>query len=570
MRYIPLASWLLLLLAGTGSILRAEEGEGAEQRIAKAAKYLASDRLEGRGLGSEGIDEAADFLRREMADLGLRTDMVDGDAFQRFHYVREVQLGDQSHGTLVSGDERFELTVDRDFRPLAIGSGGEIELPLAFVGYGITAPEANYDDYAGIDVAGKGVIVLRHEPRQSDPESPFNGEADSEHAPFRRKIRNAIDHGAAAILFCTDSPAIDRQLQLTTRRLDAVESELKEERARYQALAKPTERQASRYARKIERLEQRKEAITARLDIDREGLLEFSGAGTAASGGTIPVLSCSRSTIDRLLAAAGKGSLADLESQIDQHLQPASFVLDDSRISARLDIERDSVEVKNVVGVLEGKGELAEETVVIGAHYDHLGYGRSGGAVGQIHNGADDNASGTVLMLELARHFAQRDEKPVRRVAFVAFTAEERGLRGSAHYVENPLFPLETTIAMLNFDMVGRLHENKLYVNGTGTTAAFTPWLSEVNGRHGFELIQTPGGKGPSDHASFCAKKIPVVHFFTGFHNEYHRPSDDFELLNVQGLARISQFAAEFAERVVSHPEPLEFVEVSGPSMPPR
>jgi Zn-dependent M28 family amino/carboxypeptidase len=178
----------------------------------------------------------------------------------------------------------------------------------------------------------------------------------------------------------------------------------------------------------------------------------------------------------------------------------------------------------------------------VGAHYDHLGLGGAGSLAPwtkEIHNGADDNASGTAALLEIARQLAT-GPKPKHRIVFMAFTGEERGLLGSAKYVRNPRFALENTIAMFNLDMVGRLTDDKLVVYGTGTAEEFDPLVTRLCAEHQFKLTKQPGGFGPSDHSSFYAKKIPVLHFFTGNHADYHRPSDDPDKLNIAGMRRVA------------------------------
>ena len=228
-------------------------------------------------------------------------------------------------------------------------------------------------------------------------------------------------------------------------------------------------------------------------------------------------------------------------------------------VAGRTDVQRKQAEFKNVVAVLEGEGPLAEETIVVGAHYDHLGRRGAGSTVGrmvrsllamppqhpEVYNGADDNASGVAGMIEIARTLANRPEKLRRRVVFIAFTAEERGLLGSAYYVSHPPIPLEKTVAMLNLDMLGRLRDDRLIVVGSGTGTGFGELLDRINQRYDLKLDKSLIGFGGSDHASFHAKKIPAMHFFTGVHENLHRPTDDLETLNVPGMRRLSQFVGE-------------------------
>jgi aminopeptidase YwaD len=214
------------------------------------------------------------------------------------------------------------------------------------------------------------------------------------------------------------------------------------------------------------------------------------------------------------------------------------------------------VEVRNVAAVIPGSDPTLEsQVVVVGAHYDHLGYGGDGSLAPdahEIHNGADDNASGTAALMEVARHFAASSEKPARTVLFLAFTGEEKGLWGSGHYVHDPIFPLENTVAMLNMDMVGRLRENTLTVYGTGTAEEFPHFLEEVNQAlpEPFVLSSIPDGFGPSDHSSFYGEDVPVLMLFTNTHSDYHRPEDDWDRINVEGLDRVVGFASDLTGRL--------------------
>ncbi len=561
---------LVALLAGGSS--RSASGEqdvaAVAERLSRGIQFLASDSLEGRGLGSAGIDRAAEYIHQEMAQAGLATDTIDGGPFQPFVYTPSAKLGSVNWAKLHRAEDVRELRLNEHYTPLAVGGAGKIDVPLVFAGYGITAPELDYDDYQGLEIAGKGVIVVRHEPQQGDADSRFAGTNETAHASFRSKIRNAIDHGATAILFCTSKHETDRQSKDIVRRIASAERQLEELDAATEEGGGEEEgtSRANRRRRLTARLAQLEQQ---RIDAER-GLLKFAEGGISSDGTRIPVFVCSRQLIDSIMSDASNVSLADWEARVDQTGEPHSFGCETCRIEAEVAIDREEVPVKNVVGVVEGSGPLAHETVVVGAHYDHLGLGNSARGEGQIHNGADDNASGTMVLLELARRFGLRGEAPARRLVFVAFSAEEKGLLGSSHYVDNPPFPLESTVAMVNFDMVGRMKNNELFLNGVGTAGPFSSWLAQDNERSGFSLTEIPGGKGPSDHASFCRKSIPVVHFFTGLHAEYHRPSDDFELLNVDAMCRLCDLSEAFIDRLLQHPERLPFIDAEGPSMPPR
>jgi Zn-dependent M28 family amino/carboxypeptidase len=229
--------------------------------------------------------------------------------------------------------------------------------------------------------------------------------------------------------------------------------------------------------------------------------------------------------------------------------------------------------VKNVIGILPGRGALAGEVLVIGAHYDHLGLGTRGYAqmsrdsapANQVHNGADDNASGTAALLETARALAARDTESHRTIVFVAFTAEELGTIGSSYYVEHPVIPHDSTLAMLNFDMVGRLSGDTLVVGGTGSATELEATLDRLNRRYGFNIGKQADPWGNSDHAVFYGKEVPVLHFYTSLHQDYHTPSDDWQLLNTAGIARIVSFASDVAWELATQPGDLTLLAFKRP-----
>jgi hypothetical protein len=259
----------------------------------------------------------------------------------------------------------------------------------------------------------------------------------------------------------------------------------------------------------------------------------------------------------------------------DAGLEPAAldyfqeFVID-STAPAAAHAGLGGATVRNVVGVIPGRGALADQTVVVGAHYDHLGLGGFGSldpdSTGVIHNGADDNASGTAALIEIARRLAGRDAPNRRTIVVVAFTGEELGLLGSARYVEQPVRPLERTVAMINLDMVGRLRERRLLALGAETAPEFVPLLDSLNRAYAFDLRASGDGWGRSDHASFYGAGIPVLHFFTDTHEQYHRVSDDPETVNATGLAAIAAFTADLVQALASAPGAPTYVEIARPA----
>jgi hypothetical protein len=490
----------------------------AEARLRTDVTFLADDAREGRAPGSAGIEAAAEYVAAAFKEAGLKpAEGLDG-YFQPFSLTGSPTLGPDQALSL-DGPEATAFRADpkADFTPLAIGSGGTLDrVPVVFAGYGITARDEglklDYDDYAGIDVAGKAVLILRREPQQDKDDSPFAGKRNSDFATFRHKATNAFQHGAAAVLLVND-------------------------------------------------------AFTLKGEKEKDQLLGFTDAGPELNS-KLPFLMVTRAFGDRLLAAAGMPTLEALEQQIDRALVPCSAELKGWTLSARVDIERKTIATKNVVGVLEGAGPLADETIVVGAHYDHLGHGgRGSGSLAffssEIHNGADDNASGTAMVLELARRLARRPDPLPRRVVFVAFSGEERGLLGSKHYVEHPPYPLASTVLMANFDMVGRLNgKNELTLYGTGTTPGLDALVEALGRSAGFTVKKIAEGHGPSDQESFYLKNIPVLFAFTGNHRDYHRPSDDTERINFAGMARIADLGELLLLDVARRPNRPEFVRV--------
>ena len=238
-----------------------------------------------------------------------------------------------------------------------------------------------------------------------------------------------------------------------------------------------------------------------------------------------------------------------ISGQAAQAVRAAAEAGKEARLTTT--IEPRMVEVRNVVAMIPGSDpSLAREVVIVGAHFDHLGHGGDGSLAPDsrdVHNGADDNASGTAALLEVASRLAGSGNSPSRSVLFIAFTGEEKGLWGSGHYVKNPLIPLENTVAMVNMDMVGRLRDNTLTVYGTGTAQEFPEILEDVNGTQPepFVLTEIPDGYGASDHSSFYGESIPVLMLFTNTHADYHTPADDWQLIEVEGLDRIVGFAAD-------------------------
>jgi len=483
-----------------------------EERLRSDVTYLAADARDGRAPGTPGIEAAALYIAQVFKGAGLKAAPGADGYFQPFTIKGQATLGDGQELAFSGPDrKRLQAVLKSDYTPLPIGVRGTLaKVPVVFAGYGITAKDESrrldYDDYAGIDARGKAVIILRYEPRQHDDSSPFDGKNDSKYATFQHKATNAFQHGAAAILMVNS---------------------------------------------------------LAGLAGDPDQLVSFAATNLRGES-NIPFLMLSRDLAGKLLAEAGEPSLEGLEKQIDLDLKPHSRELKGWSASARVPIDSQHITTKNVVGVLEGAGPHANETVVIGGHYDHLGHGGliSGSLAPfsrEIHNGADDNASGTVMVLELARRLGARRDPLPRRVVFIAFTGEERGLLGSNYYVGHPLFPLDQTVMMINCDMVGRLNsKSELTMIGTGTSPGIDALVDALGKSAGLKIKKIAGisdNFGGSDHESFDRKDIPVLFAFTGLHGDYHRPSDDSDRINFGGMARIADYLELIALDVVRRPE---------------
>jgi hypothetical protein len=286
-----------------------------------------------------------------------------------------------------------------------------------------------------------------------------------------------------------------------------------------------------------------------------------------------------RAVLEALLSASGGPTLATIEGDIDRTVKPHNLELKGWTTSFAVKVRRDTLSLKNIIGVLEGKGPLADETVVVGAHYDHLGYGSFGSLSGlkkmAIHHGADDNGSGSTAVMELARRFGSIPNRQGRRLVFMCFSGEEMGLLGSAYYCKHPIFPLDKTAAMVNLDMVGRLKKDNtgaelLQIWGVGTAKGFEELIDRINKDYSFKLRKVKGGFGPSDHASFYGVKVPVFFFFTGDHPDYHRPSDIAARINVPGMRKVTDMTEELVSHLATVAKRPEYVKIEGGGSGPR
>ncbi len=387
-----------------------------------------------------------------------------------------------------SGDENFSLEFGNDFIPLPFSDNLSIEGKLVFAGFGISSRENNYDDYENIDVTNKILIVFRNHPDLNTPHSPLE-----QFAGLRYKATVARDKGAIGIIFVNSS---DKK------------------------------------------------------DDDNLFKLEYDGAAKIKG---ISAIHIKRDVLQKLLVKHNL-DLEKLEKQITENKKSNSFELNSSAKVKTEVIEVESISW-NVGALLKGNdNNLSDEYLVIGAHFDHLGWGKQNSLYKgepMIHNGADDNASGTTGLLELAEKLASEKDLLKRSILFFAFSGEELGLLGSNYLVNNFPLPIEKVVTMINMDMIGRLKDSSLIVYGTGTSSNWKNILNEKNS-FGFKLTFNDEGFGPSDHSSFYGKKIPVLFFFTGTHSDYHKPSDDYDKINSEGQEKVLKYIHSIATEIVN------------------
>lgn len=419
---------------------------------------------------------------------------------QKFEFVSDVVTG--NNNSLSIGNNSYKL--GEDFIPLGFSENADLTADAAFVGYGFSIDDSvKWNDYQNVEVSGKWAIILRGGPDDDNPHSIYNT-----HLPLRKKVLLAKDRGASGVLFVTQFSDEDDEL------------------------------------------------IKLRYDNS------FSGAG-------IPVIHISQKVAEDIFSNLDTDFI-NVQESLKEIKQPHSFDLPSVKIAAVVELEKTYSDAANIIAVVPGNDpELKNEYVVIGGHYDHLGMGGEGSGSRvpdtlAVHNGADDNASGVAGVIEVGEKLAARQKELKRSIILMNFDAEERGLLGSKHFIDNSNIDINNIITMLNIDMIGHLSENSLTVGGTGTSPIFDEILKEINKKYSFDLHLSPEGFGPSDHATFYSKDIPVLFFFTGTHDDYHKPSDDFPIINVDGEKAIADFTYDIALQLCQAPERPQFTE-AGP-----
>jgi len=513
----------LLLISFVASIA-AQKADPVEQNLRRDVAYLASDPLDGRRTGEQGATVAAGYIANLFAQYKLKagiSTVVNGKAnrnyLQKFPFTTGVEAAETGNEFKLNlknvNSSQIQVEQNNPVRPLIFSPNGEADnAPVIFAGYGIESAESNFNDYDSLNVAGKVVLAFDGNPENDTPRSAFS------RFTVHAKAKVAKDKGALGLLL--------------------ISREEKPENDRY-----------------------------ARLKYDQT-------TGETA----VPVFSISRATAANILGIK-EMELKTIETLTAMKKDTTAKVQVNFRdlsptVSFKVNFVKKQTDAYNVIGILEGSdATLKNEAIVIGAHYDHLGKGGQGSlAVNstEIHRGADDNASGTAALLELARRFA-KEKKNKRTLIFIAFGGEEEGLLGSKFYVNNPVFPLDKTVAMINMDMVGRLNDDKLTVGGIGTASEWKDLVSKKNEiipgvykdskknnfvpnfketYYRFNLQLNEDGFGPSDHSSFYGKQIPVLFFFTGAHADYHKPTDTADKINYAGLTKIVEYVADITNYI--------------------
>jgi hypothetical protein len=471
------------------------------KRYIEDIKALTTPAMEGRGDGTPGLTKAATLIEHRFRALGLQP-AGKNSYLQPFTVITGAKLKENNRLEILNGAAKKGLKLSQDFIPFSFSSSGEASGPVVFAGYGASATEFGYDDYEHFDVKDKIVVLLRYEPAGFAAKSGNHGM--TEHSQLITKAINARNHGAKAVI-----------------------------------------------------------VVNGNLDGNEEDLLTRFGSVSGPENAGILFVQVKNAAAQAWFAAAGK-SLADVQNQINTSGNPESFAFPANlKISLNVNIESTRATVSNVLAYLPGK---TDEYIIIGAHYDHLGRGYfdslAPAQAGQIHPGADDNASGTAGVLELARLLAPMKGKLQRGILFASFAGEELGLLGSADWVKEPTLPLDKAVAMINMDMIGRIKDDKVYIGGVGTGASFKSLLETEQAKSTFKIEYSAGGYSASDHTSFVAKKIPVLFFFSGLHADYHKPSDTWEKINAPSAARLLDFVDDIALQLDSAKERTAFVTV--------
>ena len=467
--------------------------------ILEHIKYLSSDKLEGRSPGSQGSKKAIKYITKHWEAQGVLPAGTKKYE-QPFSFINNVSLGSRNILRIRNSKSRYK--VKEDFIPLGWSGNGNIDESVVFVGYGFDIDDSlSWNDYINVNVNKKWVLMFLNGPDGSSPHSPYGY-----HKKLYNKVITARDHGAGGILL-------------------------------------------------LERTE-------------KENKLQPLVYRQSASSAGLPIIQITHEIANDILKN-NERKISDLRSIIDKKLSSISFELE-RKVSASVNLKFEKETATNIIGFIEGSDPiLKNEYIVIGAHYDHLGYGghRSGSLNPdslQIHNGADDNASGTAGVLELSHKLMMNKRSLGRSIITICFDAEEKGLLGSKFYTQNPTKNLEQTTLMINMDMIGRLDEKAVTVGGAGSAKDLSDIVEKVQNKHSLKIEKNMSGMdfGRSDHASFYKENIPALFFFTGAHQDYHKPTDDWDKIDYQGEKDILNFLYDLIIQLSNIEQKLLFTEI--------
>ncbi len=493
--------------AGSGASLASGEA-GATERLTAHVSWLADDARQGRRAGTQAARDSADWLAARMAELGLEPAGEKG-----WMQALDVPLPVRDAGGSRVSTAARTFEGGGEIMPLFCSDGGAAEGRLAWGGYGIVHAERGWDDYAYArktgSLEGAVVLIVRGTPPTDEPAPAPEAAA----TPDTALVQKGSGWGNSGSLFTK---------VMTAKRLGAAA-----------VLVAQHPSQAD------------------------EPLPPFDATRSAQA--SIPCL-----MVSAAVAQALEPAYERLVEELDRTGGPAAFAPATApTVALRADVVREKGEAWNVLGLLRGRS--SQRVVVVGAHYDHLGLGGEGSlapdALGEVHNGADDNASGTAAVLEIARALGSGTELDCD-VLFALWSGEEEGLLGSEHWARLPTVPLDRVVGNLNLDMVGRAGDGELSVLGVGSAAPFEAWLEVAGPRADLELTLSSSGQGMggSDHQTFLRRQIPALHFFSGVHPDYHKPSDDTERFEAEGTARVVALCADIVRSMASAGE-LAFVE---------
>ena len=504
-------------LAERDAASRAPVTSADAARLELDVRWLADDARAGRRSGTKEAEDAGKWLALRLAEIGLEPLGEEG-YLQGFEVALEPEDGGQSDVVLFAGGSRgAEVRGADDVSPLFCAERGRVEGPLVWCGYGIENQDRGRDDFAGKDLKGAIAFIVRGAPDLPE-EAPPAAEA-SPHAAAANPHASAANPHDTSIASGTEGWGASASIfvkVMTAKRLGAAG-----------VILAPSPR--------------------------GEPLLRFDAGHGARAG--VPAVAVS--------AAAAETLFPGWKARADA-AEAAAAPGEDRRAAVFADVVREKGRAYNVLARLPGRDR--DRSVVVGAHYDHLGRGGSGSlapdAAGQIHNGADDNASGTAAVLEIARILAA-GPPPACDVVLALWSGEEEGLLGSEHWAEHPTTPIAGVTSNLNLDMVGRAGNGKLQVLGAGTSSVFAGWMQDAGDDSKLDLtVSVSGGAlgGSSDHQTFLKRRIPALHLFSGLHGDYHKPTDDIERFEAEGTAKVVELGVDLTRRMADAGR-IDFVE---------